>query len=264
MYSKSVAVGLSLMVASSYVIAIHIGQPMGQDRNDPKVIKGRMLRVCILCILQAIILPMILIKLGAYNDFKSVLVSFGLKFQLFDTLKCLLLICLLYIGPLINHFYTIDFHFETFYKDLFAELTLIWGIRDLIFAPISEEFVYRSLVLSIYKPLIGNGESSLTLVKLWTPFLFGIAHIHHGYTLYKVKKIPASMVLFNGAMQLTYTTLFGMLVNNFMLKNNNIWGCIVIHSICNCMGFPDFEPEMHPIAYYILLVLGLIMFYFSL
>lgn len=267
MYSVVVAYLISIIAACVYVVAVHLGQKLSLDRNDPVVIRGRMLRVSIACVILIIGTPLLLTYVfQVYPDTATSLRQLKLfNFQkLGMDLQSVLLICVLYVGPIWDYLYSINYDMKKWLKEMNEEITLIWGIRDLIFAPVTEELVYRSIILLIFNPLLASGSMSRTAYIITTPLVFGVSHIHHGYTLYTFKKIQLPMVLFNGFVQFTYTTLFGILSNYLLLKNDSIYGCIIVHSICNCMGFPELVPEMSESVYYPMLVVGMIGFYFLL
>ena len=258
MYSLATANLVSLLVAVSFVVAVHLRQPLSADRNEPKVIKGRIIRVLLLTFALTGLLPIVLTALGGYPTYSYAFSEFGLQFGPLGVLKCLGLISTLYCGPLLDHFYDIDFELSTLYKDVHAELTLIWGIRDLVFAPIVEEIIYRSHIICIYRGVAGILDSWLTF---GTPLFFGVAHLHHGYALYLSGQRAFFPVLATVAAQLVYTTAFGALASHLFLRFGTVWGPVVVHSVCNCMSFPTLEPGINPILYYGLLALGSYLFY---
>lgn len=266
MFSIFTAVVISVAIATSYVFVIFWGQNIKQDRNDPQVIRGRIFRVTTLCVVLTATLPILIHYF--LNPYPTLLKSYQqLKiFQLPNAkdLQSVLLICILYTGPIWNYFHSINYDLAEWVQECKEELTLIQGIRDLVFAPISEEVVYRSLVLLVYQPLLQSGDLSTKSFITYTPLLFGIAHLNHGYVLYKVKKIDLAMVLFNGVVQFTYTSIFGMLANYLLLRNDSIYGSILVHSMCNLMSFPELVPEMSELIYYPLLIAGPIAFFYYL
>lgn len=217
-----------------------------------------------------LILPWILSSAtGAYPDYVSALRQFGivpgftksgnvledLTNVTFSIAKMLLLYC----GPITNYFVTnevsdIKQDFQDAYKS-------IWGFRDHIFAPLTEELVYRAGVVAILQPY-----TSKRSIMLYSPFLFGLAHLHHGYQLFYKKSLPIAHIALHVAVQFAYTTVFGILANRFYLTTNENLLCpIVVHGICNLLGFPTFGMrEAHPKWFYcycLLLVGGVVMFF---
>ncbi|PSK77464.1 hypothetical protein CJJ07_002728 [Candidozyma auris] len=145
-------------------------------------------------------------------------------------------------------------------QDMKEEYASLWGFRDHVFAPVTEELIYRALVLCILQPVV----SSTWALTVYTPMLFGLAHLHHGWSLYK-QGTSLVTVLFTAAFQFLYTTVFGILANRVYLESgNNLWCAIVTHSTCNLGGFPSLEiRKTHARFFYVylgLLVLGLTIF----
>ncbi|KAG2733685.1 hypothetical protein G9P44_003210 [Scheffersomyces stipitis] len=252
---------LSLAVASSYVAAIYFHQPPqvgGKDRNEPHVIRYRFRRITVLCIVLVLALPWIVQdeKYSYMDIIRQLGLCPGLSHSMnvwtdiINIVYSFVLIIVLFVGPIF--LYLVQPH--ELQDDFINNFTTIHGIRDHIFAPITEELIYRGVILAI--------------TQAWyTPYLFGVAHIHHAYHLYKYKGIQLSMVLFNSAFQFVYTSLFGILANHIYIKYNyNLWCPIVVHMMCNLMGFPSLVPEdgEWQTVYYILLVVGLGGFFFLL
>lgn len=216
----------SVLIASSYVFSIYFLQPpslINKDRNDIDVIHYRLRRVSLLC---ASLLVIFLSRLRSLGLFPGYTPTYSFTTDITSILKSFLLISTLYIGPIVNYIenatsFTEDFH-DNFLR--------IHGFRDHVFAPLTEELIYRALILAVVGP------------TWWSPLLFGIAHIHHAYFMYKHSKLPPSMIIFNTIFQTTYTSLFGLLANRLYVKSQNLWSCVVVHAMCNLMGFPG-EPE---------------------
>lgn len=271
MYTVSQAFVLCVIVACSYVAVIHVNLPeniKGKERNNPDVIKYRFYRITALCCGLVIALPLLLKYIGAYSDARSVIYALGLvpgmtlsgsfavdMSSIFHSVK---LIVMLYMGPILDYPWEIQFSGSAMIQDFHDSFNLIWGIRDHIFAPITEELIYRSVILALLQPLDEVTDRQKILL---TPLFFGIAHAHHGYDLYTNKNVDLSTVLLTVTAQVIYTTLFGVLSNYLFLESsNNLWCPIIVHCICNLIGFPEF-PEDRPlfwkITYYILLVAGI-------
>lgn len=262
----------SLALATSYVAAIRIFEPHAialLDRNHPSVISYRMTRISALCLAILVFLPWILcLTIDKYLNYWSALRQFGLlagftntfstRTDLFNIAVALFKVLLLYCGPIANYFVTGQS--AHFWQDMRDEFTTIWGFRDHVFAPITEELVYRAGVVSILQPF--SSDLSLTL---YSPLLFGLAHIHHGIQLYCIDERPFSQVLVSVSVQFAYTSVFGMLANRFYIgSGENIWCAIVVHWMCNLIGFPSFDMRQdHPRWFWVyctMLVFGVVMF----
>lgn len=108
-------------------------------------------------------------------------------------------------------------------------------IRTLIVGPIVEEIVYRLCLYSILKK-----ESFLLISSL----LFGLSHLHHFYEHIKYYEIRIIIKILT--FQLFYTILFGICCGYLLIKYENIIICILFHSFCNFMGFPQFKIQYLP------------------
>ena len=107
-------------------------------------------------------------------------------------------------------------------------------LRNYFIAPASEEITYRLVInqilhLSQFKPFSSSLISSS---------LFSLAHSHHyllrNYTGYHVNLAIAFCQIF-------YTFLFALYASVIYWQSESVWGCIVLHSFCNLLEFPDFE-----------------------
>ena len=75
---------------------------------------------------------------------------------------------------------------------------------------------------------------------IFSPFLFGLAHVHHFWERYRFDDSGnIKSILLTTIFQFTYTTIFGWLSCMIYLKNHNIFAASLAHMICNWMGFPD-------------------------
>lgn len=71
-----------------------------------------------------------------------------------------------------------------------------------------------------------------------------VAHLHHAWENYRTlgkTKDAFIQALCISMFQFTYTTVFGWYVSYLFLKTGNLWPCVLCHSFCNIMGFPDFD-----------------------
>jgi len=112
--------------------------------------------------------------------------------------------------------------------------------RNLVVAPVSEELVFRGAVVAL---LASSGASRAALV--WgSPLFFGVAHVHHLYGSLRAG-VPLAPALARTAFQAAYTTLFGSLEVELMLRARSVWGAAAVHALCNLVGFPRFDLLLH-------------------
>ncbi|XP_046848819.1 CAAX prenyl protease 2-like isoform X2 [Xenia sp. Carnegie-2017] len=107
------------------------------------------------------------------------------------------------------------------------------NIRNLIIAPITEEFIYRACMIPLLVPSFG-----LMGAIFICPLLFGVAHFHHAIERLQGSKSNVLIVTF---FQFSYTTLFGVYSAFIFVRTGHLIGSFISHSFCNYMGVPEFE-----------------------
>jgi prenyl protein peptidase len=179
------------------------------DRNHPKVIKQRFISVLITCILSTIYLYLFwesknnsnvsdfFEKMGLlppkYNNTR-LLLSFFLA-----SILPLLLTMILFLGPLLF------IYFEPSYVDPIINIyNIIWW-RNIIIAPISEEYVFRSCMI----PLLIDGGFSTEECMIISPIFFGMAHLHHIIQHLHKQGRDLKKAWLEVLFQMFYTTIFG-------------------------------------------------------
>lgn len=258
------------VVAYSYVFFIHYKAKQG-DRNDPEMIKYRLLRVSLATIINFTLAPYILINVLDIVPNREALYSiigltniFSIR-EIVAVLKTLFLFMILFIGPLFEA--AQEFSIEERYS------SKIEIVRDLLFAPLTEEFFYTSLTtgsllayeiththnqVGAYTPTRFYKDPSVAKYLQLSPLFFGFAHLHHALEMRK-KKYPLVQILMLCGFQFMYTTLFGFLTNYVFLNTGSLWCCFIAHSFCNFMGFPNTSIDgslAKKIGYWLLLVGG--------
>lgn len=247
---------LVLAIASSYVFAIYFAQPAhvrNKQRNDLEVVKYRVKRATILCCVLLVVIPNLIE--GSYLDnirslgiIPGYTTTYSLAKDYKIILESLYFILTLYSSSIYQGLLIQDVEFIT------RDENILYHIRDHILAPISEELIYRGMVLLVVE------KNAPQFIK-FTPYLFGIAHIHHGLQLYK-QNIPLGDIAITTLFQFLYTSIFGIFCNYYYLQiaEKNLWSTIMIHAVCNFFGFPSLTVQtnhtLHKITYYSLIALG--------
>lgn len=123
--------------------------------------------------------------------------------------------------------------------------------RDIVFAPLIEEIIYRACICSI----LLCARQSLAFVVFVSPLFFGVSHVHHiieGKHPLQVR--IASLRLTSPhlrlppprhhvVVQFCYTYLFGTLSSLFFVRTGSLLACCLTHALCNFFGFPDFVED---------------------
>ncbi|QLQ81810.1 hypothetical protein HG537_0G00640 [Torulaspora globosa] len=251
----------SLYVAISYVAAIYATSRDLEDypsgRDDPRVIRRRMKRITLVVLVNMLVVPWLISRYGDVKEavsFKEAVLNLGvvpgyrrnggwdIMGYLQEIWRAISLIGLLYVGPLTDAFlYYLLVRGKHWYTDFREEMFNIWGFRNYIFAPITEEIVYTSMLVNIYLSMFPADSPARLKTVIWkTPLFFGVAHFHHAYEMQRQGAASLITILFNSMLQIAYTTLFGSLTNyTFLRTGGNLWACIAVHALCNFLGFPE-------------------------
>ena len=122
-------------------------------------------------------------------------------------------------------------------------------VRNLVFAPISEEIAYRSLLIPILDMMYVNfsdspwgddRNSAYLFVAACCPLLFSVAHIHH-LREHVLSGVPLPSAISAVAIQVVYTGIFAFIAAILFMRTGNILSAITSHVICNFVGLPDFS-----------------------
>lgn len=131
----------------------------------------------------------------------------------------------------------------TMVQDLYVSLSGMDKLilfRNLLWGPLTEEWVFRSCIISILLSINVPYSLSLSFIVWITLGIFGIVHIHH-YIEYVRSGIPPKLALLNVTVMFLYTSLFGALLSYFYLSTFSILSIILPHTFCNYMGLPSFS-----------------------
>ncbi|SMN22036.1 similar to Saccharomyces cerevisiae YMR274C RCE1 Type II CAAX prenyl protease involved in the proteolysis and maturation of Ras and the a-factor mating pheromone [Maudiozyma saulgeensis] len=254
----SALIGYSVLfyISASYVSVLYItardAEQYKRKRDDPRVIRSRMKRISLLTIFNIFFIPLLQTKFNKSNYINNLL-NLGiipgrqLNGQWNNTLyfknffESLILICQLYIGPIIDTIlYYVVSNCSSLISDINDLYNNIWSVRNNIFAPITEEIFYTSMLLTTYMTFFDDGDLTFKKLLIEPPLFFGIAHIHHSYEIYLLGTQTIISIIISTTFQILYTSLFGILTNYiFLITHGNLLSCIILHSICNIIGFPN-------------------------
>ncbi|KAG7097463.1 hypothetical protein E1B28_004807 [Marasmius oreades] len=228
-------------------------------RDDPDVIRARITAVtiatAICCVLVWLVVwksvhggnpeslflagehasRLVGIKLPHLSSIRSMTLT-----DLWNILSPYLLAPLLFLGPLYAQFLLITQPKRTWSLKRHLQETFvnIKGLRNYVFAPITEEMVFRACIIAVYH----LGRVSRNTMIWIGPLNFGIAHLHHAWDIYnrfgrttQAMKQAVVTTLF----QLGYTTLFGAFCTFVFLQTASLPPVVFAHIFCNVMGLPD-------------------------
>ena len=147
----------------------------------------------------------------------------------------LILTAILYSGPLVvlTDTYTWT-EFKTHLSEEFSLNDVVF-IRNYIVAPVSEDYIFRAVMVCLLREVSNN----YLFLILASSLVFSLAHSHH-YFFQRIQgdvKISEREWVF----QMTYTFLFGCYCCLFYLKTGSFLTPALLHAFCNFMGFPDLD-----------------------
>lgn len=216
------------------------------SRDSPSVIRARVRSVTLACVACALVNVYILAVLGHATP-RDVLRLWGVwPIALADTLKLVGLVAVLFVGPLFKSLVAEGEWRSITPSTIKSELIDSWtGYRNIIVAPLSEELVFRSLVVSLYL----LAKVSPARIVFTTPLIFGMAHLHHLSANLRSQTPPGRkypplaawlQCIAVSLFQFAYTSLFGFFAAFALLRTGNFYGVVLVHSFCNWMGVPQF------------------------
>ena len=236
--SLSGAVLACFELSCLFVVSLYIVDP-GLSRNHPKTVRRRLLAIVGVCICS----PAFLWLWSDNNVTDGQCMWEILGVHTFDGFVSalflpVLLVLILYAGPIIQSISEGDLLFE----HVVGERTDII-IRNYLFAPFAEEFVFRACMMPLLLPSLGD---------MWTilccPLFFGLAHVHHVLEWFRRKDgTPLSSTLLAVLLQVGYTSVFGVFSAFLFARTRHLVSPVVSHALCNVLGLPHFESlPCHP------------------
>ena len=209
---------------------------------------------------------------GAY-DLRSFLIIIG--FRVDSAMQCtvvaIALMTIFYMGPIVTYllYFATSCRYDIRYdghltllssrkggaaasKGLRRNLTRLYyervrphcsliTLRAIVFAPVSEEIVFRALMLPVLAMASeGSGDAAAhSRLALLCPAFFALAHLHHMYE--KVTKSGMSLrtAAAGTLLQAAYTGVFGHIACLLFLRSGSVVTPVVSHIYCNYMGLPD-------------------------
>lgn len=152
----------------------------------------------------------------------------------------------LFIGPIFQN-YLNDLHAESRIPDKakYREIKRKQRIQnfpymDVIIAPIIEEVLYRYCNGNLWMS-VGISNSKIIFCS---PLIFGLAHFHHFFETEDLAKYWKRALL-TCIIQVGFTSLFGFWNQFCWVKTRGILTCIILHSFCNYMQFPNFKEAIN-------------------
>lgn len=268
------------------------------SRDAPSVIRARIRAVTLSC-LGGTVAVLLLILNKSNASLGGALHYLGWwPISLGDIIRSLFLTAILFTGPLFERGIAEGEWRDWVRGRQVSETLRGWiGWRNFVAGPVTEEIMFRSIIIAVH--LLARVSSGR--IVFLVPLYFGIAHLHHFYE-FRLTHPDTSiyLALLRSVVQFTYTSIFGWYANFLYLRTGSLLAVILVHSFCNWCGLPRLwgriesgVPLVPPtpsfgakakeddqsedgnltpgelgigwtVAYYVLLVVGAVGFYFAL
>mmetsp|Transcript_27141 Transcript_27141/g.82286 ORF Transcript_27141/g.82286 Transcript_27141/m.82286 type:complete len:293 (+) Transcript_27141:173-1051(+) len=236
------AVALSCFIGFLFVALLYVGVQGIPDRDDPRVIKDRFVRISAASLLAALIVACAtsprLQQVDHCRPSAPALQWFGIWSSTNDligvataSLAPLALTTMLFFGPLVQGWFDRSSNLSAPLLPQTQEepgVVRLMQARNLIIGPVAEEWTFRMCMC----PLLVSCGYSKGQVVLLASLIFGAAHVHH--------RLDARASWIAVVVQFTYTSLFGAYSSYLFLRTGLIYGPVLAHSFCNFMGLPNF------------------------
>jgi len=236
------AVALAVAVGFFFVGFLYLGVQGVPDRDDPRVIKERFMRVGGASVLATLIVAGAttprLQRSGQCPPSAPAVQWLGLWAPSADPLPCALavtaplgLTMVLFFGPLVQSWLENGSSLSApLLRGIRTQLpgARLQQVRNLLVGPLAEEWTFRTCMC----PLLYSAGFSEGWIVLLSSLIFGAAHIHH--------RFDARVSWVAVAVQFTYTSLFGAYSTYLFLRTGLVYGPLLAHSFCNLMGLPNF------------------------
>lgn len=253
MISQTAALLITICFAVAYVAPFYLSTNLRisdhVSRNSADSIRARSRAVFITSILCFAFTVVVQSLVGGVSPNESFRCMGLFPVSSTDLVKSMLLICILFAGPLFEQgFVAGDWRSWLRWRTIRAEVYDDWiGWRNFVVGPVSEEFIFRSLSISLFLNALTPGPK----IVVRAPLLFGVAHLHHlnefiishkrrDQSYLSALATPRIIIpgLVRTLFQLGFTSVFGMLVTFIFLRTGNVYSCILAHIFCNWMGLP--------------------------
>ncbi|KAI1619506.1 prenyl protein peptidase [Exophiala viscosa] len=240
--STTTAACLSVVFTLLYVVPFYLFQATRPsptlNRDAPSVIRARIRTVTLACVVASSATLYLLVVTAKLTALDAAHLLGWWPVRMVDVFKSCALTLLLFLGPVWEKLF-IEGHWDDLRRGrkLVESLKSWQGYRNYVAGPITEEVIFRSILV----PLHLLAKVSPTKVVFLTPLYFGIAHVHHFYEFTLTHPhTPLLPALLRSVFQFGYTTLFGWFAAFIYLRTSSLYACVIIHAFCNWVGLPRF------------------------
>lgn len=270
---------LSILISFLYPASLYVWpNALTSNRQEPATIKRNFISVAVASAISSQVLlwhlqhvdgPQFVNSLWHYLNWKSYDTSWHFLYKCL--LQPLFYAIILFAVPIYTeiqsfkqsfvdefHWSSVTFVIKTtcFVAKQLVELPVI---RNLVVAPLTEEFIFRGVILALLLPSWSN-----TSAIIISSFLFGLMHSHNLLRrLYHTGKVSNQEVVLS-LVQCTYTAFFGAYASITYIASGHLITPIALHCFCNFNGLPNFGEIIANKCHLYLTILGFSTWLYSL
>ncbi|KAF2280433.1 CaaX prenyl protein-like proteinase Rce1 [Westerdykella ornata] len=240
--APSTAAALSILFTLLYVVPFYLSsltRPSPQlHRDAPPSIRARV-RAVTVSSLACLAITVYVLRQHGHASLWDILKLLGWwPISLIDTARTMLLMSILFAGPLFEAGIVEGEIKHWIHPSHLLDSLSSWvGYRNYVAGPVSEELIWRGMIIPLHILANFSGKQIIFL----TPLYFGIAHVHHLYDFRVTNPtVPLALGIARSLFQFAYTSLFGFIASFIFVRTGNIFSVILAHSFCNWMGLPRF------------------------
>lgn len=276
----STSLYLSVMVSFLYPASLYVWpNALSSNRQDPQTIKRNFISVAVASAISSQVLlwhlqrldPKFVNSIWHYINWKSYDTNWHFLYKCL--LQPLLYAIILFSVPiytevqsfkqtLVYEFPRNPVSFVIKATSLVAKQAALpsWAlIRNLVVAPLTEEFIFRGVILAILLPSWSN-----TAAIIISSLLFGLMHSHNLLRrLYLTGKVSSQEIVLS-LVQCTYTAFFGAYASITYIASGHLITPIALHCFCNFNGLPNFGEIISNKCHLYLTILGFATWFYSL
>lgn len=206
------------------------------SRDAPSVIRARIRAVTLACLGGTVAVLLLIINKSNASLGEALHYLGWWPISFVDIIRSLLLTAILFTGPLFERGVAEGEWRDWIRGRRVSETLRGWiGWRNFVAGPVTEEIMFRSIIIAVHL----LAKLSPGRIVFIVPLYFGIAHVHHFYEFRLTHPDTSiSLSLLRSVVQFTYTSIFGWFANFLYLRTGSLLAVILVHSFCNWCGLP--------------------------
>ncbi|KAL3448599.1 hypothetical protein BJX65DRAFT_66186 [Aspergillus insuetus] len=249
--SAQAAACISVCLTIIYVLPFYVSpatRPSATlSRDAPSVIRARIRAVTLSCIICTLAVLWLIIAKDGASIADALKLTGWWPLGLVDVVRSLILTAILFTGPLFERGVAEGEWRDWLRGARISETLGGWiGWRNYIAGPVTEEIMFRSAIIPLH--LLAKVDPGR--VVFIAPLYFGIAHVHHFYEFRLTHPdTPILAAALRSIFQFGFTTVFGWYATFVYLRTGSLLAVILIHTFCNWCGLPRLWGRVEAVAH---------------